>query len=352
MIRRLVMMSLVTLVVLVGALSAAPASACGCGAWVPRSGDAQVSRERALIRWDGTTEDIVMGVTVRENSREAAWIVPVPHRATVRLGNPNVFSSLRDLTRPKVINKVRFGREQYGAAPAAGEQSPVLVLERQALGPYDVTNLTATDSGALARWLGHNGYRMPVGLPAVLRPYVRKGWYYVAVKLRPGQGSNTLSGDLNPLRVTFKSNRIVYPMRATSLAHGSVGLLLYVLAKHRVNTPALMTELVTPTSEPVTYAGWVTPKAVGSKSPLRPFLSGRMFLTKFDIYIQRPSRINNDFVFSYLPGDKTFRELHYTYTYMNPWIFVAGAIVLVGLVGALFLLIRHLVNNRRHARQA
>ncbi len=65
-------------------LLAAPAAACGCGAHIPREGEARVGQERALIRWDGRTEDIVMELGVEGRSQEAAWIVPVPAQATVK----------------------------------------------------------------------------------------------------------------------------------------------------------------------------------------------------------------------------------------------------------------------------
>ena len=69
------------------ALVVAPAAACGCGAYIPREGEARVAQERALIRWDGSTEDIVMELGVEGRSREAAWILPLPSRATVQLGD-------------------------------------------------------------------------------------------------------------------------------------------------------------------------------------------------------------------------------------------------------------------------
>lgn len=61
-----------------------PAYACGCGAMVP-SKDSQVAvgRETSVVDWDGRTEQIVMRLTVRGNAPEAAWIMPVPHRASV-----------------------------------------------------------------------------------------------------------------------------------------------------------------------------------------------------------------------------------------------------------------------------
>ncbi|WOX09367.1 DUF2330 domain-containing protein [Streptomyces sp. N50] len=78
-----------------------PAWACGCGALVP--GGAQqvaVGREASVVRWDGRQEQIVMRLTVSGDARRAAWIMPVPHRATATLADPALFDTLDALTAP------------------------------------------------------------------------------------------------------------------------------------------------------------------------------------------------------------------------------------------------------------
>ena len=73
------------------ALVVAPAAACGCGAYIPREGEARVAQERALIRWDGSTEDIVMELGVEGRSQAAVWILPLPARARAQLGDVRLF---------------------------------------------------------------------------------------------------------------------------------------------------------------------------------------------------------------------------------------------------------------------
>ncbi len=103
-------------------MAAAPAFACGCGAYIPAEGDASVVREQALIHWDGRTEDIVMGLSVEGRSEEAAWILPVPSRATVKLADPRLFDELHELTKPLIkLEKVPIEDGVTGSvAPGAG----------------------------------------------------------------------------------------------------------------------------------------------------------------------------------------------------------------------------------------
>src|SRR4051794_28434690 len=90
------------IVVFMLVLTGAPAAACACRAYLPHEGDAHVAQERALIQWDGRTEAIVMELSVNGRSTEAAWILPVPTQAAVKLGDARLFDTLQELTKPLV----------------------------------------------------------------------------------------------------------------------------------------------------------------------------------------------------------------------------------------------------------
>lgn len=208
-----------------------PAYACGCGAMVPsRESQVAVDRETSVVDWDGRTEQIVMRLTVRGNAPEAAWIMPVPHRATVELGDPGLFSELSVLTEPELVTRHYFWPRSHdwpfsgsgnvgdgAAAPSAGAPA-VEVVGRERLGPFDVARLAATDPDALQKWLSDNGFELPDRLATALKPYVDQKWEYVAIRLAPRDTGNPLVGTLEPLRLRFASERLVYPMRLSKLA--------------------------------------------------------------------------------------------------------------------------------------
>ncbi len=50
--------------------------------------------------WNGAREQTVTGLTVDGYAERAAWIMPVPHRATVRLGDPELVDQLAAATSP------------------------------------------------------------------------------------------------------------------------------------------------------------------------------------------------------------------------------------------------------------
>ncbi|MDW8810614.1 DUF2330 domain-containing protein [Streptomyces scabiei] len=296
----------------------APAYACGCGAMVPDGRrNVYVNRETSVVRWDGREEQIVMSLTVSGDARTAAWIMPVPHRATVRLGDAAVFERLAVETAPVYERREYFWPrsrdwpfdlfESDGAAGDAAPRSPgapVEVVGRERLGPFDVARLTATDSGALGDWLDENGFALPDRLETALEPYVRQEWEYVAVRLAPQDtaAGRPLTGTLDPLHLAFAADAPVYPMRLSRLATTPQALDLYVLAEHRMEPGSSIGG-----GEPsVTFAGRLT----GRSGPLADLTGGGTdFLTAVEQDFPRPELISGDHTLRRAATDDPYRKV-------------------------------------------
>ena len=126
-------------------------------------------------------------------------------------------------------------------------------------------------------------------LVEAFKAYVAKGWFYVAVRLRPGAGT-TLKGALDPLWVTFATDQLVYPMRASANARSQQSVTLYVLAPHRVQKIQVFGDSHVP------FADWVAPNTLNADPALAPFVTSKLFLTKFQETVD-PARVNDDFFF-------------------------------------------------------
>ncbi|NWF27550.1 DUF2330 domain-containing protein [Streptomyces sp. PKU-EA00015] len=293
----------------------APAHACGCGAMVPdRNASISVGRETSVVDWDGRTEQIVMRFTVTSDTPRAAWIMPVPGRATVDLADGALFDELVRIAAPEYRERHYFWPrgndwpfddvDGAGAAPpgAAARDDGVGVVGRERLGDFDVARLTATDPDALGDWLDENGFEMPAGLTGDLEPYVERGWEYVAVRLAPREEGAVLTGTLDPLRLRFASDELVYPMRLSRRADTAQALGLFVLADHRMEPRSAIGG-----SEPeVTYAGRVTSPG----GELGRLTGGKeRFLTVLDQEFPDPSRINGDHELRAAAEDTPFRRV-------------------------------------------
>ncbi|MEU6877264.1 DUF2330 domain-containing protein [Streptomyces sp. NPDC046712] len=292
----------------------APAYACGCGAMIPdRNQRIGVDRETSAVRWDGRTEQIVMRFTVQGNAERAAWIMPVPGRADVALGDPELFDELERLTRPEHKDRHYFwprakdwpfDSDVDGAGAAAPPRpGAVGVVGRERLGPFDVARLTATDPKALSGWLEKNGFQLSDRLATELRPYVEQKWEYVAVRLAPDADGTALRGELDPLRISFASDRLIYPMRLSRLAKTHQSLGLYVLADHRMEPR----DDIGGREPEVTFAGGIeeTKGAVAALTGGRP-----VYLTALDQEFPEPSRIDGDHELRTV-ADTPYREVIY-----------------------------------------
>ncbi|MER6097316.1 DUF2330 domain-containing protein [Streptomyces sp. NPDC001728] len=336
----------------------APAYACGCGAMIP-SKDQRigVDREESAVRWDGRTETVVMRFNVHGDAEHAAWIMPVPSRAGVTLGDPALFDALDRLTEPEQRDRFHFWpregewpfTEDHGdgvGAPAPGAAPGVGVVGRERLGPFDVARLTATDPGALGGWLRANGFELPERLTGALQPYVDRKWEYVAVRLAPQEEGAVLDGELTPLRITFASPELVYPMRLSRLAGTPQTLGLYVLAEHRMEPRSP----IGGDRPEVTFAGRIErPEgAVAALAGDRP-----VRLTVLEQRFPHPERIDDDHHLRTV-ADTPYRRVEYTDRLLTVaggipvWLLTVGGGALLAAVTAL-LAVRVVRAGRRRA---
>ncbi|MBI3227496.1 MAG: DUF2330 domain-containing protein [Mycolicibacterium cosmeticum] len=289
--------------------AAAPAWACGCGAYIPDRGGAAVVDERALISWDGSREDILMSFGVTGSSERAAWVMPVPSAAKVDLGDMAVFAELARRTAPRIeyrdswwptFDWLRQGTsatlDTAGARPGAG----VNVLSTQRIGPFDVTRLRGDDPAALAEWLAGKGFPHPAGLDANLAPYVADGWEIVAIQLAADDPAAALSGTLQPLRLSFASDEAIYPMRLSRSATAPQNVDLYVLAEHRMDPSRLPVSGNAPSLQ---FAGRVDAPV------LAPYSGGGHYLTRWTNHLGTPADIDADYVFTRAESDTDHHQV-------------------------------------------
>jgi hypothetical protein len=293
---------------------AAPAWACGCGAYIPDRAGASVVDERAMVAWDGKTQDILMSFNVSGSSDKAAWVMPVPSAAKVSLGDTEVFEELGRLTAPRVEYRdswwPTFTWLLTGAAsPSETAGAPggaVDVLGRQRIGPFDVTRLAANDPTALTTWLADKGFPRPDGLDANLAPYIANHWEIVAIQLAPAQAGESLTGDLQPLRLSFTSDKLIYPMRLSRSATTPQTVDLYVLADHRMDPESVPAAGQKPSLE---FAGHV--ERADLSPALAAYIGDGAFLTHWNHYIHKPELIDGDYVFEPAASDTPFQHVIY-----------------------------------------
>ncbi|MFD3747912.1 DUF2330 domain-containing protein [Nocardia sp. NPDC058633] len=298
------------------------ANACACGGVVSGDSSARVDSETAVLGWDGQRETVLMRLGMQFAGADAALIVPTPTPATVSAGSPDSFSELSRMTAPERVTEYDWfgsgslGSDASGAAPGSGPD----VLGQVQLGPLEATTLRGGDLIGIREWLDTNGYHLRPEVSATLDPYLREGWSFVAMRLT---SAKPLSGALDPVRLTFDSDRLVYPMRMSAAATAPQRVRLYVFGDHRVSrvdpdtaSHTITTEFAAPVCEP-------------SDADLKALAAGDNYLTELSIYIPDPRTITSDFLLGPAAEDIGVRDRVVSKEYVEILGLPAGYVLIV-----------------------
>ena len=257
---RLVAWLIVLAILIVFVAVAAPPAVAFCGFYVGKA-DASLFNEASqviLVRRDGKTV-ISMANDYRGELTEFALVVPVPQvleRGQVHIGERRLFERLDAYSAPRLAEYFDpdpcsvAARQRLDAssvakpatvAEGALKKDKVLGVTVEAaytVGEYDIVMLSAKQSDGLETWLHDNGYRIPKGASAALKPYVRQNMKFFVARVNLKEQAKTGVTYLRPLQFAFESEKFMLPVRLGMLnAQGPQDLVLYVLTPQgRVET--------------------------------------------------------------------------------------------------------------------
>jgi hypothetical protein len=312
------------------------ADACACGGIVSPDLDAKVTGEQALVSLDASTETIVMRLDMQSVADNAALIVPTPTPATASAAEQALFGELERLTAPR-HERAAVGRTDLDEAGAAPGGAPTVVAQVQ-LGPLEATTLTGGDLSGVRGWLDSHGYIMRPEVSAQLDTYLQQGWSFVAMKLT---GDEPLTGQLDPVRLDFASDQLVYPMRMSAAAKEVQHVTVYTLSPHRMQRTDADSSRQDVT---VDYAGSIAERA--NDETLTELTRHNPYLTRISTTITEPVSIATDFTFGPAPTDDPFQRV-IGHRDQGPdtklWLAIAASavVVLVAAVVTATLVVRH-----------
>ncbi len=240
---------------------ASPPAEAFCGFYVGKA-DAALFNEASqviVVRRDNRTV-ISMANDYRGELTEFALVVPVPQvleRGQIHVGDRKLFERIDAYSAPRLAEyydgdpcasaKVSRAERLLAQAPASAPMKDedkraralgVTVEAAYTVGEYDIVMLSAKESDGLETWLVRNGYRIPKGASAALRPYVRQQMKFFVAKVNLREQAKTGVSHLRPLQFAFESPKFMLPVRLGMLnAQGAQDLVVYLLtANGRVET--------------------------------------------------------------------------------------------------------------------
>jgi len=215
----------------------------------------------ALITWDADKqiETVTVQPRFEGNARDFGMVIPTPSQPKLDEMPRDFFKALATFTTAKKreFPQSRFfgfggpemlmnQRAMPAAAPGGlggGAPPPrpttVEVLEVGLVGNLDYKIISAGRPDDLFTWLKDNKYQF-AGDEATLDHYVKRKYFFTVMKIdtlqmkRNADGSYT--GDVTPTRFTFKSDKLVYPLKITQPSvKDKTSALFYVLSKTKMD---------------------------------------------------------------------------------------------------------------------
>jgi len=234
--------------------------------------------QRALVKYHGGTEALIVESSLDGEGGDYGWIIPVPNQPTkFDKVSPGLLKTLSLQIQPKIHHKepyakgfgipvsiiftilivmiclciMRWGKVGaifptlllvfyiwmlpnflvYRAGPGSlTKANPLIkITSSEIVGDYEVFVLEVQDSSVLNTWLENNGFsKFPPDATKMIDDYISHDWLFVVAKLR-----TILDGIAtpHPIMLEFETDKPVYPMKLTAIPGSTLYLELYFVGE-------------------------------------------------------------------------------------------------------------------------
>lgn len=216
------------------------AYACG-GCIVSQTETTLVTGHRMILSISKDSTTLWDQITYDGAPESFAWVLPTKGTVDIGLSSDAMFTALEQATAVTVNSPVIscLPPDCVGGPPNAGGNASgsggmggggVVVIAEEVVGPYATVQLSSQDPNALKNWLVTNGYNLPPDIAPIVDAYVAEGFNFLALKLVPGQGINSM----RPVRITSMGATPVLPLRMVAAGTGqTTPITLYVMGEGR-----------------------------------------------------------------------------------------------------------------------
>lgn len=185
---------------------------------VPPPGKAVVNADQTvIIFWDAAsnTQHFIRQASFKSEADDFGFLVPTPTQPDLEESGDEAFPFLAKVTSSAKQQRPRPPHSSFGCGdePATKSAETVHVLADKLVAGLQAVVLETKSADALVRWLKEHGYAFSPEVEAWAKPYVEAGWKITALRVAKGRAVEDKSMAASTLRMTFKTERPLFPYR-------------------------------------------------------------------------------------------------------------------------------------------
>jgi hypothetical protein len=227
-----------------------------CGFYVAKADTKLYNKaSQVAIARAGDRTVLTMANDYQGEAKDFALVVPVPtvlKQEQVHVAEATLLDRLDAFSAPRLVEyfdadpcaipqyERQFGQLlpppmlpalQASGASDRAKALGVTIEEKFSVGEYDILILGAQESDGLQTWLKENGYQLPSGANALLKPYIRQKMKFFVAKVNLDKFDDSGFTRLRPLQIAYQSPRFMLPIRLGMLnAETAQDLIVYILS--------------------------------------------------------------------------------------------------------------------------
>ena len=208
-----------------------------CGGFFCTTAPINQAAEQIVFRQEGSQVTAMVRILYAGDAEDFSWVVPVPNTPEISIGANVTFDELDFASRPQFAleteGELCFKDEpapQPAFSPETDESTDggdgVTIEEELSVGPFDIDIVSSDNADDMSIWLQDNGYLLDDRGRELIEPYVLMNMKFVALKLKSGESS----GSIQPLIMSYESEKPMIPIRLTAVAaEDDMGVLVWIV---------------------------------------------------------------------------------------------------------------------------
>lgn len=167
--------------------------------------------ERAVLVHENNQETLILSPAINGDLVGSAWIIPTPNKPDIDYVSKKLFTELDKISE----NDHAVFKE------VLKDFSSIPKLDIKNTDIYEVNTFQFAESAGMLQWLNENEYYLPGDSQYLLDQYIEHNWYFTILKMNFSKFDEILENNkkqafLPPLKLSFSSSKLIYPIRMKS----------------------------------------------------------------------------------------------------------------------------------------